>query len=74
MYESGEMYLETILILGIRKNLVRAVDVAEEMGILRFDILLLEFSTFSLLRGGVLYPFALFLLGFPHKKRAVMSG
>ena len=31
MYESGEMYLETILILGIRKNLVRAVDVAEEM-------------------------------------------
>ena len=33
MYESGEMYLETILILGIRKNLVRAVDVAEEMNI-----------------------------------------
>ena len=31
MYESGEMYLETILILGLRKNLVRAVDVAEEM-------------------------------------------
>ena len=31
MYESGEMYLETILILGQRKNLVRAVDVAAEM-------------------------------------------
>ena len=31
MYESGEMYLETILVLGLRKNLVRAVDVAEEM-------------------------------------------
>ena len=31
MHESGEMYLETILILGLRKNLVRAVDVAEEM-------------------------------------------
>ena len=31
MYESGEMYLETILILGQRRNLVRAVDVAEEM-------------------------------------------
>ena len=33
MYESGEMYLETILILGHRKNLVRAVDVATEMGL-----------------------------------------
>ena len=33
MYESGEMYLETILVLGLRKNLVRAVDVAEEMRI-----------------------------------------
>ena len=31
MYESGEMYLETILVLGQRKNLVRAVDVATEM-------------------------------------------
>ena len=31
MYESGEMYLETILVLGQRKNLVRAVDVAAEM-------------------------------------------
>lgn len=31
MHESGEMYLETILVLGQRKNLVRAVDVATEM-------------------------------------------
>ena len=31
MHESGEMYLETILMLGQRKNLVRAVDVATEM-------------------------------------------
>ena len=31
MHESGEMYLETILVLGQRKNLVRAVDVAAEM-------------------------------------------
>ena len=33
MHESGEMYLETILVLGQRKNLVRAVDVATEMGL-----------------------------------------
>ena len=33
MRESGEMYLETILVLGQRKNLVRAVDVATEMGL-----------------------------------------
>ncbi len=33
MQESGEMYLETILVLGQRKNLVRAVDVAAEMGL-----------------------------------------
>lgn len=31
MYESGEMYLETILILAARRGPVRAVDVAEEM-------------------------------------------
>ncbi|MCF0247883.1 MAG: metal-dependent transcriptional regulator [Synergistes sp.] len=29
--ESGEMYLETILILSKRNNIVRAIDVAEEM-------------------------------------------
>ena len=38
MHESGEMYLETILILGGRKNLVRAVDVAEEMGISKASV------------------------------------
>ena len=38
MHESGEMYLETILILGIRKNLVRAVDVSEEMGISKASV------------------------------------
>jgi len=38
MYESGEMYLETILVLGLRKNLVRAVDVAEEMGISKASV------------------------------------
>ena len=32
MHESGEMYLETILILGKKKNKVRSIDVAEEMG------------------------------------------
>ena len=31
MRESGEMYLETILVLGRKSNLIRAVDVAEEM-------------------------------------------
>ena len=30
--ESGEMYLETILILNGRKETVRAIDVAAEMG------------------------------------------
>ena len=30
--ESGEMYLETILVLSRRLNKVRSVDVAEEMG------------------------------------------
>ena len=33
MHESGEMFPETILILGRRKNPVRAVDVAAEMGL-----------------------------------------
>ena len=32
------MYLETILILGKRKNLVRAVDVAEEMRISKASV------------------------------------
>ena len=38
MHESGEMYLETILILGIKHNLVRAVDVAEEMHISKASV------------------------------------
>lgn len=32
MQESGEMYLETILVLGKRKDVVRSIDIAEEMG------------------------------------------
>ncbi len=32
MQESGEMYLETILILKEKKKNVRAIDVAEDMG------------------------------------------
>ena len=31
MLESGEMYLETILVLSQKKNAVRSIDVAEEM-------------------------------------------
>lgn len=31
MQESGEMYLETILVLGKKKNVVRSIDIAEEM-------------------------------------------
>lgn len=32
MHESGEMYLETIYILGQKQQNVRSIDVAEEMG------------------------------------------
>ena len=32
LQESGEMYLETILILSKEKRVVRSVDVAEHMG------------------------------------------
>lgn len=32
LQESGEMYLETILILSERKNDVRSIDICEEMG------------------------------------------
>ncbi len=35
MHESGEMYLETILILKKKKPTVRAVDVAAEMALTR---------------------------------------
>lgn len=31
LLESGEMYLETILVLSQKKNVVRAIDVAEQM-------------------------------------------
>ena len=31
LLESGEMYLETILVLSQKKNAVRSIDVAEEM-------------------------------------------
>jgi len=32
MQESGEMYLETILVLKNRQDTVRAIDIAEDMG------------------------------------------
>lgn len=32
MHESGEMYLETILLLKKRNNSVRSIDVAKELG------------------------------------------
>ena len=32
LHESGEMYLETILILTEKKSFVRAIDVGEELG------------------------------------------
>ena len=32
MQESGEMYLETILVLKEKMDTVRAIDVAEDMG------------------------------------------
>ena len=32
LLESGEMYLETILVLSKQKNLVRSIDIAEYMG------------------------------------------
>ena len=38
MHESGEMYLETILILGQKHNMVRAVDIAEEMRISKASV------------------------------------
>ena len=38
MRESGEMYLENILILSKRLNTVRAVDIAAEMGISKASV------------------------------------
>lgn len=33
LLESGEMYLETILVLSKKHNTVRSIDIAEEMGV-----------------------------------------
>ena len=33
LLESGEMYLETILVLSKKHSTVRSVDIAEEMGV-----------------------------------------
>lgn len=38
MHESGEMYLETILALGRKNNIVRAVDISNEMGISKASV------------------------------------
>ncbi|HHT17127.1 MAG TPA: metal-dependent transcriptional regulator [Papillibacter sp.] len=38
MQESGEMYLETILALGKKNNLVRAVDISNEMGVSKASV------------------------------------
>ena len=38
MRESGEMYLETILVLGRKQPAVRAIDVVEEMGFSRASV------------------------------------
>ena len=32
IYESGQMYLETIYILSLSKNYIRAIDVGEHLG------------------------------------------
>lgn len=33
LQESGEMYLETILVLSKKNNIVRSIDIAEEMNV-----------------------------------------
>ena len=38
MHESGEMYLETILVLGKEKNYVRAIDVVEKRNFSRASV------------------------------------
>ncbi|MBQ2324522.1 MAG: metal-dependent transcriptional regulator, partial [Oscillospiraceae bacterium] len=35
LQESGEMYLETILVLSQKSRFVRAIDIGEEMGFSR---------------------------------------
>ena len=48
LQESGEMYLETILILSEQKNFVRAIDVGEHMGFSKPSVS----RALSLLKGG----------------------
>ena len=48
LQESGEMYLETILILSEQKNFVRAIDVGEYMGFSKPSVS----RALSLLKGG----------------------
>lgn len=38
MHESGEMYLETVLVLGAERPEVHAVDIAQEMGLSRASV------------------------------------
>ena len=38
MHESGEMYLETILVLGKEKNYVRAIDIVEKRNFSRASV------------------------------------
>ena len=39
LQESGEMYLETILVLSHKKESVRSLDIAEEMGFSKAAVL-----------------------------------
>lgn len=57
LQESGEMYLETILVLSQKSSLVRAIDVGEEMGFSRPSVsravhLLAEGGFINIDRGG----------------------
>ena len=57
LQESGEMYLETILVLSKKSSLVRAIDVGEEMGFSRPSVsravhLLAEGGFINIDRGG----------------------
>ena len=48
LQESGEMYLETILVLSQKKSFVRAIDVGEHMGFSKPSVS----RAIGLLRGG----------------------
>lgn len=59
MQESGENYLETILILSERKGTVRSIDIANELGYAKPSVsravkLLVENGMLSVARGGEL--------------------